>query len=100
MEQEFVVGGIPFLIINTVENAHQFATAIEQHSLKATTEFRSRDFLSIPRADRGEKIGKSNSCFEAVHLAVKLNAFGIEIVPGEIGQKILVRRKHSLISEI
>ena len=54
--------------------------------LRSSAVFLSGDFPRVARAHCGNDIGKYNTGLEAIHLSIKLETIGAEIVPGQIEQ--------------
>ena len=100
MFQIRVVGSIPFLVINTVQDAHQRAVALAQQAIETAAHFFGRDFARIPRADGRDDVGVNNPRLQTAHLAVELHAARSEIVPGQVSQRVLGGRKKPLVSQV
>src|SRR5207244_647728 len=100
MSQETVVQGIPFFVINSVENAGQHVLAIAQKAIEAATELLGSDLQRIARTYSREKIGEGDAGFEAVHLVVEFKAFGVEVSPRQVGKRVLAGRKNSLVGKV
>ena len=95
-----IVGGLPFVVIHTVQNADQMMITTAQQALESAAKFRRGNLPGVSRADGGHGVREKNSRLQTVELAVKLRAFRFEITPRKIRQRELRHRKLPLIRQV
>ena len=66
-----VVPGIPFVIVDTVQNADHPVSALAQRSFQAHAERRLADFSSVGRTDRGHAVGVLETRFQRIDGAAR-----------------------------
>ena len=95
-----IVRGVPFVIVNAVEDAGERRLSLAQQTFETETQFWRRDFSRISRAHRSDGVRVSDARLQRIHLTVEFDAVRGEIVPRQIRQRVAIRRDNSLVSEI
>src|ERR1041385_7951994 len=97
---ELVDLGIPFAIVDAVQNAVEVALALGEHALEPAAVFRRQYLFGIFTAYRREHVGAKNPAFQKIDLSVKLQILRRKIGGGEPEQGPLRKGKQPLVGEI
>ena len=100
ISEERVSGRLPFRVVHAVEEADEGTLAPAQDPIQPAAQRFGHDFAGVTRTDSGDRVGVANARFEAVQHAVELDAVGMEIIPGQIGQLVSGTGKHPLICQV
>src|SRR6266404_859066 len=95
-----VVAGVPFVVIDTVQNSDEGVAARAENVIEVAAELFGGDFPGVTRTDGGDAVGEDNSALETIEERIELEAVQIEIIPGQIGKFVLPGGKVSLESEV
>src|SRR4051794_27232963 len=95
-----IVSRVPFLEIDAIVNSCEPTLVFPQQAFQSESQFWRGNFSRITGAHGRKRMSKCNPGFQTIHLAIKFNAFRIEIVPWQIGKRVTAGWKKSLVSEI
>src|SRR5215472_15955957 len=95
-----IVPRVPFLIINSVQNAAKFIRARPQQTVESEAELRGLNFASVSRAHGSNRIGPDHTRLQEAETPVKLNP--LQMIQRRIDSQIIhrARRKIALIAQI
>src|ERR1700744_5469306 len=100
MRQERIGSRVPFLVVDAIEDDEQRVLTPPQKIIQPAPLLRRGDFARVTRAYGGDGVGMRDTSLEAIDVAIKFDAVGIEVILRQIGQRIIESAKHALIREI
>src|SRR5690242_12085678 len=95
-----IVVGVPLVVIDAIKDSNQRGLSLAQDIIQSAAKFLGGNFTGVSGADSRNEIRVDDPGLHATHVAVKLQAFGIEIIERQIGEIVSGPRKVSLVSEI
>ena len=71
--------GIPLVVIDAVQNAHEIRGALTHDTLEAEALLGAHDFLGVGRAHRGDLVGEEERALKKIDVTIKLQVLRAEI---------------------
>src|SRR3954468_11835200 len=90
----------PFVVVDAIQNSGEHAVPVPEETVEARAEILGHNLAGVTWAYRRDRIRISDAGLQAIHLAVELHARGIEVIPGQIHQRIMAGGENPLIGQI
>src|SRR6266850_4739662 len=95
-----IANGLPLVIVHAVENAGEDRLAMPQKAIEARAELFGGNLSGVARTDSRDRVGVGNAGLETIHLTIEFDSERIEVIPGEICQRVMAGRKNTLVGQI